>query len=76
MLFNVLKNFQTFIFSLIVIFICFLFIQSKNSFCDAAEEIQLDFQEAATPSMEGIINFNYNLTFLLLILDNSYTLPI
>jgi len=58
-----------------LIFISFIFIiclfesiklkPYKNSFCDAAENLQFDFQEAATPSMEGIINFNYNLTFVI-----------
>jgi cytochrome c oxidase subunit 2 len=69
MLFNVftIKNFQTFI-SFSYIYIFFELIKNKtlqNSFCDAAEAGQLDFQEAATPSMEGIINFNYNLTFVI-----------
>ena len=80
MLFNVftIKNFQTFI-SFSYIYFFFELIKNKtlqNSFCDAAEAGQLDFQEAATPSMEGIINFNYNLTFLLLTLDNYDNPPI
>ena len=70
MLFNVLKskNFQSFI-SLNVIFYLYqnykILQFSKNSLCDVAENLQFDFQEAATPSMEGIINFNYNLTFVI-----------
>jgi cytochrome c oxidase subunit 2 len=70
MLFNVLKykSFQS-----IISFNFFFYLNQNftllkfynNSLCDAAETLQFDFQEAATPSMEGIISFNYNLTFVI-----------
>ena len=34
--------------------------------CDASVSWQTDFQEAATPSMEGIINFNHSLSFVVI----------
>jgi cytochrome c oxidase subunit 2 len=40
---------------------------TKNVFsCDASTAWQIDFQEAATPSMEGIINFNHTLSFVII----------
>ena len=69
MLSNVLKIKNYLIFISFIFLICLFesikLKPYKNSFCDAAENLQFDFQEAATPSMEGIINFNYNLTFVI-----------
>jgi cytochrome c oxidase subunit 2 len=44
-----------------------IFTTTKNVFsCDASTAWQMDFQEAATPSMEGIINFNHTLSFVII----------
>lgn len=49
------------------LFLTFLIFHYKKSFttCDAGVSWQLDFQESASPSMEGIINFNHNLSFVI-----------
>lgn len=56
---NFLYNFFYFFLSF------FIFILQKNSYCDASDLGQLDFQEAATPIMEGIIYFNHILSFII-----------
>nr|YP_009485488.1 cytochrome c oxidase subunit II [Melosira undulata]AVR57552.1 cytochrome c oxidase subunit II [Melosira undulata] len=59
MLINFLNNIFFIVLSL------FIFILQKNSNCDASYSNQLDFQEAATPIMEGIIYFNHILSFII-----------
>lgn len=49
--------------------ISFLFIAFSmlfhKAYCDASVAWQIDFQEAATPSMLGIVNFNHSLSFVI-----------
>ena len=60
------KLFQQSIFSLFLLLIVEFFTKiTSNSYCDTGVEWQIDFQEAATPTMEGIINFNHNLAFVI-----------
>lgn len=60
------KLFQQSIFILFLLLIVEFFTKiTYNSYCDSGVEWQIDFQEAATPTMEGIINFNHNLTFVI-----------
>jgi cytochrome c oxidase subunit 2 len=57
------KNFQNI--SLLFLLLLDGFYLKFNSYCDAGVEWQIDFQDAATPTMEGIINFNHNLIFVI-----------
>lgn len=65
-LFYFSKNYNNFkILNICIFFLIFLNINTKISNCDASVAWQTDFQEAATPSMLGIINFNHSLSFVL-----------
>jgi cytochrome c oxidase subunit 2 len=46
----------------------FSFLGLKLAACDAAEPWQLDFQEPATPIMEGIINLHNDIMFFLVVI--------
>jgi len=60
------KLFQKSIFSLFLLLVVEFFTKiTYNSYCDTGVEWQVDFQEAATPTMEGIINFNHNVAFVI-----------
>ena len=73
-LFNYIKIFLTYFknnnfFLLLIIFLTFIFKfnwTGLHSSCDASVIYQMDFQEAATPSMEGIINFNHSVSFIII----------
>jgi len=59
------KNFQKF-FLFFILLVDVLYLKfNKVSFCDAPVKWEIDFQDAATPAMEGIINFNHNLVFII-----------
>jgi len=50
---------------LLFFFLLILNVYFNKSRCDASVAWQVDFQEAATPSMLGIINFNHSLSFVI-----------
>lgn len=61
-------TFNFFVSTMLLLFVIFNLNSNfkTNSNCDASTAWQMDFQEAATPSMEGIINFNHILSFVII----------
>lgn len=57
--FNIKKFYITFIFLLCIL------MDVNISKCDAPVKWQIDFSEVASPTMEGIVNFNNSLSFVL-----------
>lgn len=62
------KNYNIFFVMLFTAFCLNIDFLNHNlvTICDASISWQTDFQEAATPSMEGIINFNHTLSFVII----------
>jgi cytochrome c oxidase subunit 2 len=59
------KNYKVVDLKLLFFFLLISNVYFNKLQCDASVAWQMDFQEAATPSMLGIINFNHSLSFVI-----------
>ena len=57
---------KNYIIIFVILFTIYFLNHNFFTICDASISWQTDFQEAATPSMEGIVNFNHTLSFVII----------
>jgi len=57
---------KNYIIIFVILFTIYFLNHNFFTICDASISWQTDFQEAATPSMEGIVNINHNLSFVII----------